>query len=148
MAAHGNMLYLATDTEILASEDKGETWHALGTHPKGIARGFAVTDSGFYLALTDGVYYSKDGKTSWVALKEGMAAENIHALAAIGNTVFAGTDKGLYRLNIERWKLLQVPVGPADIARSKTGDPRFGCCKNRLYVAAGEASTNQIGHTS
>ena len=145
MAAHGNMLYLATDTEILVSEDKGETWHTLGTHPKGIARGFVVTDSGFYLALTGGVYYAKDGKTSWVALKEGMAVENIHALAAIGNTVFAGTDKGLYRLNIERWKLLQVPVGPADMHGQRPVIHALAASKNRLYVAAGEASTNQSG---
>ena len=145
MAAHGNMLYLATDTEILASEDNGETWHALGTHPKGIARGFAVTDSGFYLALTEGVYYSKDGKTSWVALKDGMAAEKVRALAAIGNTVFAGTDKGLYRLNIERWELLPVPVGPADMHGKRPVIHALAASKNRLYVAAGEASTNQIG---
>ena len=145
MAAHGNRLYLATDTEILASEDKGETWHALGTHPKGIARGFAVTDSGFYLALTGGVYYSKDGKTSWAALKDGMAAERILALAAIGNTVFAGTDKGLYRLNIERWKLLQVPVGPADMHGRRPVIHALAASKNRLYVAAGEASTYQSG---
>ena len=145
MAAHGNRLYLATDTEILASEDKGETWHALGAHPKGIARGFAVTDSGFYLALTGGVYYSKDGKTSWVALKEGMAAERILALAAIGDTVFAGTDKGLYRLSIERWELLQVPVGPADMHGRRPVIHALAASKNRLYVAAGEASTYQSG---
>ena len=145
MAAHGNMLYLATDTEILASEDKGETWHALGTHPKGIARGFVVADSGFYLALTGGVYYSKNGKTSWVALKEGMAAEKVRALAAIGNTVFAGTDKGLYRLNIERWELLQVPVGPADMHGRRPVIHALAASKNRLYVAAGEASTYQSG---
>ena len=145
MAAHGNRLYLATDTEILASEDKGETWHTLGTHPNGIARGFAVTDSGFYLALTGGVYYSKDGKMSWVALKDGMPAEKIRALAAIGDTVFAGTDKGLYRLNIERWELLQVPVGPADMHGRRPVIHALAASKNRLYVAAGEASTYQSG---
>ena len=145
MAAHGKMLYLATDTEILASEDNGETWQALGSHAKGIARGFVVTDSGFYLALTGGVYYSKDGKTSWVVLKDGMPAEEIRALAAIGNTVFAGTDKGLYRLNIERWKLLPVPVGPADMHGRRPAIHALAASKNRLYVAAGEASTNQSG---
>ena len=145
MAAHGNRLYLATDAEILASEDKGETWQALGMHPKGIARGFAVTDSGFYLSLTEGVYYSKDGKASWVVLKDGMAAEKVRALAAIGNTVFAGTDKGLYRLNIERWELLAVPVGPADMHGRRPVIHALAASKNRLYVAAGEASTNRIG---
>ncbi len=143
MAARGNMLYLATDTEILASEDKGETWHALGAHPNGIARGFVVTDSGFYLALTDGVYYAKDGETPWVALKDGMEAEKIRALVAIGNTVFAGTNSGLYRLNAERWKLL--PVGPVDKHGEKPVIHALAAAKQRLYVAAGEKSANQIG---
>ena len=142
MAEHSNMLYLATDTEILVSEDKGETWHALGPHPQGISRGLVVTDSGFYLALTDGVYYAKDGKASWVALKEGMAAEKIRALVAVENTVFAGTDSGLYRLNAERWKLL--PVGPADTHGEKPVIHALAAAKHRLYVAVGAESTNQI----
>ena len=143
MAAHGNRLYLATDTEVLASEDNGETWHTLGAHPKGISRGFAVTDSGFYLALTDSVYYSKDGKPSWVALKDGMAAEKIRALVAVENTVFAGTNSGLYRFNAERWELL--PVGPADKHGEKPVIHALAAAKHRLYVAAAEESTNQIG---
>ena len=170
MTAYGNMLYLATDTEVLASEDKGETWHALGSHPKGIARGLVVTDSGFYLALTDGVYYSKDGRPSWVALRNGMAAENMRALVAVENTVFAGTDSGLYRLNADKWKLL--PVGPTDKHGEKpvihalaaaqhrlyvAATPRhprglsfwtLAAAQHRLNVAAGEESTNQIGTQS
>ncbi len=141
MAEHRNRLYLATDTEVLVSEDKGETWHALGPHPQGISRGLVVTGSGFYLALTEGVYYSKDGKTSWVALKAGMAAEKIRALVAIGNSVFAGTDSGLYRLDAERWELL--PVGPADKHGDKPVIHALAAAKHRLYVAVGEASTNQ-----
>ncbi len=143
MAAHGNMLYLATDTEILASEDKGETWHALGTHPKGIARGFAVTDSGFYLALTGGVYYSKDGKTSWVALKEGMGLNKVSALAVVENTVFAGTNSGLYRLNAEKWELLAV--GSADLHGEKPVIHALAASKHRLYVAAGKEVERGFG---
>ena len=136
MAAHGDMLYLATDTEILASEDKGETWHALGTHPEGIARGFVVADSGFYLALTGGVYYSKDGKTSWVALKEGMGFKKVSALTAVENTVFAGTSSGLYRLNAEKWELLAV--GSTDLHGEKPVIHALAASKHRLYVAAGK----------
>ncbi len=144
MAAHGNMLYLATDTEILASEDKGETWHALGTHPKGIARGFAVTDSGFYLALTGGVYYSKDGKTSWVALKDGMVLKKVSALAVVENTVFAGTNSGLYRLlNAEKWGLLAV--GSTDLHGEKPVIHALAASKNRLYVAAGREVKKGFG---
>ena len=85
----------------------------------------------------------KDGKTSWVALKDGMEAEKIRALVAIGNTVFAGTNSGLYRLNAERWKLL--PVGPVDKHGEKPVIHALAAAKQRLYVAAGEKSANQIG---
>ena len=143
LAEHGDSLYLATDTEVLASEDNGETWHPLGTHPEGPPRGFAVTDAGFYLALMNGVYHSKDGKTSWVVLKDGMAAEKIRALTAVENTVFAGTNSGLYRLNAEKWELLTV--GPADKPEQKLTIHALAAEAHRLYVAAGWELTNQIG---
>ena len=140
LAEHSDMLYLATDTEILASEDKGETWNALGPHPKGVSRGFVVTDSGFYLALTEGVYYAKDGGMAWVALKDGMAAEKIHALVAVKNSVFAGTDSGLYRLNAERWELLAVD--PTGRYGEKPVIHALAAAEHRLYVAAGEEFAN------
>ena len=134
MVEHGDRLYLATDTEILASDD-GETWHTLGTHPTGISKGFVVTDSGFYLALTNGVYYSKDGRPSWVGLKEGMRLKKIHALVAVENSVFAGTNSGLYRLNAQSWELLSV--GPADKHGEKPVIHALAASEHRLYVAAG-----------
>ena len=135
LVEHGDRLYLATDTEVLASKDNGETWYALGPHPTGISRGFAVTDSGFYLALTNGVYYSKDGRSSWVALKDGMRLKKIHALVAVENTVFAGTNSGLYRLNAQSWELLSV--GPADKHGEKPVIHALAASEHRLYVAAG-----------
>ena len=143
LAEHGDSLYLATDAEVLASEDNGETWHSLGTHPEGPPRGFAVTDTGFYLALMEGVYHSTDGKTSWAVLKDGMEADKIRALAAVENTVFAGTDNGLYRLNAEKWELLTV--GPADKPEQKLTIHALASEAHRLYVAAGWEFTNRVG---
>ena len=143
LAEHSDKLYLATDAEVLASEDNGETWHALGVHPEGPPRGFAVTDAGFYLALMNGVYHSKDGKTSWGVLKDGMEVEKIRALTAVENTVFAGTDSGLYRLNAEKWEPLTV--GPADKPDQKLTIHALASEAHRLYVAAGWEFTNQIG---
>ena len=75
LTEHEDKLYLATDTEVLASEDTGETWHSLGAHPKGAPRGFAVTDTGFYIAFIQDIFFSEDGKTSWVSLKDDLAFE-------------------------------------------------------------------------
>ena len=143
MAEHGDRLYLATDTEVLASEDNGETWHALGTHPTGISRGFVVTDAGFYLALTNGVYYSKDGKPSWVALKDDMRLKKIHALVAVENSVFVGTNSGLYRLNAQSWELLSV--GPTDKHGEKPVIHALAASEHRLYVAAGGKFKREFG---
>ena len=143
LAEHGDRLYLATDTEVLASADNGETWHSLGAHPEGAPRGFAVTDAGFYLALMNGVYHSKDGKTSWIVLKDGMEADKVRALAAVENTMFAGTDNGLYRLNAEKWELLTVD--PADKPEQKLTIHALAAEAHRLYVVAGWEFTNQIG---
>ena len=140
MAQYGDMLYLATGTEVLVSVDSGETWNALGTHPEGVPRGFVVTDAGFYLGLIDGIYHSKNGKTSWEALKDGLAAEEIFALAAVQDTVFVGTDNGLYRFKVEAWERLSI--GPAEMHVKKLPIYALAVAKHRLYVAAGREFTN------
>ena len=143
MAEHGDRLYLATDTQVLASANKGETWNSLGTHPQGAPRGFAVTDAGFYIAFIEDIYFSKDGKASWVSVKGDLAAEKIRGLVSVENTVFVGTDTGLYRLNAETWG--QLSVGPADKQGQKLTIHALAASEHRLYVAAGWEFTNQIG---
>ena len=143
MSEYGDRLYLATDTEILASENNGETWAVLGSHPKGAPRGFVVTDAGFYLASMENIYYSKDGKESWVSVKGDLEAEKIRALAAVESTVFAGTDSGLYRLYAERWE--RVSVGQVDDHGEKPVIHAMAASKHRLYVAAGREVTTGFG---
>ena len=143
LTEHGDRLYLATDTEVLASEDTGETWHSLGAHPKGAPRGFAVTDAGFYIAFIQDIFFSEDGKTSWVSLKDDLAFEKIRALVAVENTVFVGTDTGLYRRNAETWE--ELSVGPADKQGQKLTIHALAASEHRLYVAAGWEFTNQVG---
>ena len=143
LTEHADRLYLATDTEVLASEDTGETWHSLGPHPKGAPRGFAVTDAGFYIAFIQDIFFAEDGKTSWVSVKDDLAFEKIRALVAVENTVFVGTDTGLYRRNAETWE--QLSVGPADKQEQKLTIHALAASEHRLYVAAGWEFTNQVG---
>ena len=143
LTEQGNRLYLATATEVLVSEDTGETWHSLGDHPKGAPRGFAVTDAGFYIAFIQDIFFSEDGKTSWVSVKSDLEFEKIRALVAVENTVFVGTDTGLYRRNAETWE--QLSVGPADKQEQKLTIHALAASEHRLYVAAGWEFTNQVG---
>ncbi len=111
MVDRGDTLYLATDTKVLVSTDRGEIWKTLGTHPRGLPIGFVITDNAFYLALSEKVYRSEDSGTSWEAwtpLSSDHTSIKIHAITAIENTVFVGTDKGLYCLNDYIWE--RIPV--------------------------------------
>ena len=98
---------------------------------------------GFYIAFIQDIFFSEDGKTSWISLKDNLEAEKIRALVAVNNTVFVGTDTGLYRRNAEAWE--QLSVGPADKRGQKLTIHALAASERRLYVAAGWEFTNQIG---
>ena len=83
-----------------------------------------------FLALRDeGVFRSTDGGTQWAPLKNGWIGERISAIAAIGKTLFAGTNRGLYRLDSDFWK--RLPVGTSETIYSMTVH------KKNLYVGTG-----------
>ena len=141
MTEHGDRLYLATDTEVLTSTDRGETWDS--THSEGAPRGLAVTDAGFYIAFIEDIFFSEDDQTAWVSLKDGLEAEKIRGLVSVENTLFVGTDTGLYRRNAEAWERLSV--GTADKRAQKLTVHALAASEHRLYVAAGWEFTNEIG---
>ena len=119
MAEHRSSLYIVSKDEIFASTDKGETWNAFCPRPEGRVVGLIVTDAPqdtnsstgitMYLALRDkGVFRSADAGTQWDPLNEGLAGKRIYTIATIGNTVFVGTNEGLYRLNAGVWDRVSV----------------------------------------
>ena len=135
-------LYLATNTEILASTDRGETWKALCECPERQPIGMVITDGipgsqsdlTLYLATTNRIFRSDNYGKSWTPLPEGLKDKKIAAIAAIENTVFAGTDKGLFRLNSDTWE--QVSINPEG-AQDKAFDiVALVVTENHLYVAA------------
>ena len=132
--------------KILTSTDSGSTWNSLGSHPKGVPAGFVITDAGFYLGLAEGVYHSQDKGSSWISLKDGLDAKRIHALAAVENTVFAGTDNGLYRLNAKTWE--RVSIRPEGVSTEKPTIYALVVAEHRLYAAAGDALTNSVERRS
>ena len=123
MAEHSGILYIASTDEIFTSDDKGETWRTIGPRPKGDAVGLIIIDEAarssharqtMYLALRDeGIYQSIDGGTQWNSFNNGLANKRISTVAAVGETVFAGTGRGLYRLDSDTWKKLPVETSRA-----------------------------------
>ncbi|MDE0637385.1 MAG: sigma-70 family RNA polymerase sigma factor [Candidatus Poribacteria bacterium] len=115
MVEKDGVLYLATDRKILRSKDRGKTWKTLSVHPGGGLIDMVILDQTFYLCLIDefylsgdnGVYRSDDNGASWVRLTPfDNKYPNIEprAIAVIDDTVYVGTNKGLYRLNGNTWE--------------------------------------------
>ena len=140
MAEYADTLYIVSTDKIFTSTDKGETWHVLCSRPEGHPTGLVVMDAPeqqilharpiMYLTLQNkGVFRSTDAGARWNHLQDGLANESVYAVAAVGATVFAGTNKGLYRLNSDVWQ--QVPVG---LSGPVYAVARF---ENNLYIKIG-----------
>ena len=120
MAAHEGTLYIVSNDEVFTSTDDGETWKPLGPRPEGRAVGLVVVDEAqgsgshtrrtMYLTLEKGVFRSTDVGAQWTLVDDGLMVRRISAVATVGNTVFVGTDKGLYRLDSGAWERLLEDV--------------------------------------
>ncbi len=134
---HQGTLYTVSTDEVFASEDAGETWNPLGPRPKGIASGLIVTAAiqkrdpqtgiTLYLALQErGIFRSTDTGQHWTPLNNGLVGRRIYTVAAMGNTLFAGTNRGLYRLRSSDWQQMLADVSGAVYTLTVN--------KNNLYV--------------
>ena len=135
IAAYKGTLYIVSADAIFTSGDKGETWNSMGYRPKGYAVGLIILDvpqapMTMYLALQDkGIFRSTDGGIKWDPLTDGLRNQRISAIATVGEIVFVGTNRGLYRLDSDIWK--KLPVGGSQTVYSLT------VFNNNAYVATG-----------
>ena len=140
MAQHADTLYIVSTNEIFTSNNRGDTWKALGTRPKGHPVGLIIggeaehsrshTSPAMYLAVQDkGVFRSTDAGAHWTLLKDGLTDREVFEVAAVGNTVFAGTNSGLYRFNSTVWE--QVPIAASEVIHS------LAVSENNLYIVTG-----------
>ena len=141
MAEHADTLYIVSTDKIFASTNNGETWKVLCSRPEGHAVGLIVMNETdkynsqprpvMYLGLqTKGVFRSTDAGAQWNLLENGLTDETVYAVAAVGNTIFAGTNKGLYRLNSDIWERLSVHPSQHAILS-------LTVFENNLYVVTG-----------
>ena len=141
MVENRGVLYIVSTDEIFASTDNGQTWNAFCSRPEGKPVGLVVVDEAraprtradvtLYLALRDeGIFRSTDSGTQWRHFNEGLTvSEKISTVAAVGKTVFVGTEIGLYRLDSGVWKQLPVDTSGAVCSLAVSG--------NNLYVGTG-----------
>ena len=130
MAEHNDILYFLSTDKVLTSTDRGETWTKLAARPEGPTIGLAITDDAWYLALREkGIFRSTDAGKQWTPVNNEIADSIIMAVVAIENTVFVGTNKGLYRLHSGTWKKLSIDTQKAIHS--------LAVSENDLYVGTG-----------
>ena len=129
MAERDGALYLVSGREVYTSTDRGENWQSLGARPKGEALGFVITDNGLYLALAKQIFRSTDAGQQWVLLDNENTDRINLAIAAIENTVFIGTNRGLYRLYSDILEKLPVDTTKAILS--------LAVSERNLYVGTG-----------
>ena len=139
MAERGDTLYIVTADELLASTDAGKTWNPIGNRPQGRAFELLVTDETFYLIFEKHIFRSDDPGKTWIPMMQDLQAYivkmkgsphiSISDAAELENTLFIGTNQGLYRVTTDDWELLPLH-GPQFINALIT-------TQNKLYVIAG-----------
>ena len=148
MAEWGETLYIATQTNLFASTDRGVTWHVVAPRPRGRAIALLITDPNkvrrprdvqieMYLVLADGVFRSIDAGSTWHAFNDGLTAPEIQDAVAIGNVLFLGTRQGLYRLNSSVWEKLRV-------GQSLSIDS-LAIANNKIYFSAEKPENQESG---
>ncbi len=157
MAEYGDTLYIVAVREVFTSTDDGKTWKVLGSRPKGSAVDLIITeppqaynsqtDIAMYLAFANrGVFRSMDAGAQWVPLNNGLTGKKIYTAAAIGRTVFVGTDQGLYRLDSDMWK--QLPVATLRFIQSLSvfeNDLYVGTAPNLLMLRSSKSNREEYG---
>ncbi len=140
LAEWQNTLYRAIDTQIFVSTDRGATWKEFCECIKGELVGMVITGSNpgseskmaIYLAYKKGVFRSENAGNSWTPLPEGINDRQIGVITHVGKTVFVGTDKGLYRLNADKWE--QLSIAQADTKKNTLPIIAMSVTDDRLYV--------------
>ena len=122
---------LLSKHKLFASEDDGKTWEFLYAFPVQhnlILFDFVTTEQAFYIIFSDhSVFRSDDNGKTWNnAINEFPGPPT--TVIATHNTIFAGTNSGIYRWNTDRWKYLKFPVSREIEVTSITA------IKDQLYV--------------
>ncbi len=93
----GGEPYITNKGGIYKSGDLGHTWSFIGLPNKSI---FCIAFKDSYLfagSLSDGIFRTSNDGNTWVQINQGMPLYWVKSLAVYGNTVYAGTQSGLYK---------------------------------------------------
>ncbi len=121
-------LYFMPTNKLFASKDEGKTWNLLHSWQEGHgAIEFVQMEQVLYVAFENGIFKSEDAGKSWNAIHD-EKIEYIDSLINIQNTLFVQAYNKLYRLEDDKWQLLEFPVPVRRILSVAVSE-------DKLYVA-------------
>lgn len=94
-----NSLYAGTSDGLYVSTNRGESWRRM-THDRKYSgvNGVLFINNRLYIStFEDGVWYTDDNGDSWIPINDGLENLGIREFAAMGTTLFAGTQDGAFR---------------------------------------------------
>jgi len=124
----GNILFAETSKGIFVSMNNGANW-ALADSTFRSAQVFTALGSSIFAGThydNNSIYLSIDSGRSWKPSCSGMNNINVNALAESNNSLFAGTDKGIFRSDDSgvSWKMVNTA----------TYVDAFGVSGNNIYA--------------
>ena len=127
LAVDGETIYASWDDgQIFRTEDRGKLWYRLPSWPgsrtaelswpREIKSSLVVRGNTIYVAtVDDGVFGTLDGGKEWTAINTGLPdPHSVYSLLLSKNTLYAGTNNGVYRLTVGTTSFL--PTGLHDKA--------------------------------
>ena len=121
-------LYLMATNKLFASKDEGKTWDLLHSWQEGHgAIEFVQMEQVLYVAFENGIFKSEDAGKSWNAIHN-EKIEYIDSMINIQNTLFVQAYNKFYRLEDDKWQLLEFPVPVRRILSVAVSE-------DKLYVA-------------
>lgn len=110
LLAHQGTLYVAADTTLHVSTDRGRTWTATMLPSNATAHLsalFGLEETVFVGTTNEGLFATTDGGATWQAVSQGLANSGVAGFAVLGDSLYAATDgAGVFVLDVNdrsRW---------------------------------------------
>jgi hypothetical protein len=134
---HNGIHFAAGDSLVYRSTD-GVAWQAVATQPvsgEWIYGTLQAHVTGLYLGTSaHGVFHSTNEGVAWTQAGNGLPAEDVIALAALGDSLFAGVGfSGVYVLNLKN----PTTWVPYNTGLTQFGSNSLSVVGNRLYAGLG-----------
>lgn len=112
-------LWVATDSAVFRSDDRGRTFRATLGAPLSGVRDLVLVEPGaqVFAATNDGPWASVDGGTLWIPMVRGLLDPRTYAVAAGPDLLLLASDEGVARL------VPRDPDAPDDVAPSFVPEP-------------------------